>query len=196
MRTAILVSTPVEKDLKEKIEADLSPQSDFFALQDALDAVLLTPIRASLAKRSSIFKFRESFKAAWEAFSQRDNYDLIITDVERVGALLALLFKVSRVKKHHIMICHGRLIRHMEGRLIKTLRLQDQIDRFVCYGPRIAESLPSRFGISSNRIITIQHAVDHRFWRPQVVNPEKLIASAGLTRRDYPTLIEAIKIPS
>ena len=150
MRTAILLSTPVDEGLREQIRAGSSPQRDFFALADALDATLIAPDKAPSERGGHVSKLVNLFDVASAAFRQRHKYDLIISDVERVGIALALLFKLTGVRKRHIMICHGRLIYHPEGRLLQAFRLQSHIDRFVCYGPMIAGKLTTALGVPAD----------------------------------------------
>ena len=193
MKTAILVSIPVDQGLREEIRSGLSPNRDFLALGDALDATLITPARVSPAGRSQASKLLESFKTAWAAFRQRHQYDLIITDVDRVGVALALLFKLAGVRKRHILISHGNLTHHKERRFVKLFRLQRYIDRFVCYSPLVAQKLTAVHGLSPHRVLAVRHPADHRFWHPLPVTPEKLICTAGLFHRDYRTLIKAVR---
>lgn len=194
MRTAVLVSVPVDRSLKEQAQKGLSPQRDYFALADALDATLITPATRSVGRGSRLTKLTETFKIAWRAFRQRGQYDLIIADVERVGVLLALLFKLSGVKKRLILICHSRLTGHLESRLVKMFRLQTHIDRFLCYNPVVAQKLAVVHKLPARQLPTVRHASDHHFWHPLPPPPEpKLIVSAGLYLRDYDTLVEAVR---
>ena len=44
MKTAILLSTPVDATLRSKVQADTHPQTDYLSLADKLNAALITPI--------------------------------------------------------------------------------------------------------------------------------------------------------
>ena len=189
----MLVSVPVDQGLQEDIREGISPQRDFLALTDAINATLITPAQVSPEKRGKLSKLRSIWGSAWAAFRQGDNYDLIISDLDRVGLILALLFKLTGSRKRHILITHGKLTCPWDRRFLKMCRLDTHIDRFVCYGPAVAQELTDTLGIPAHKVVTIRHPADHRFWRPLGGTPERLVASAGLESRDYPTLIQAIR---
>lgn len=191
MRTAILVSTPIDTELWSKVKMGLCPKPDFLALAEPLGANLITPFQRQSFGRFS--KHLRYLQLAWAAFHMRHDYDLIISDVDRAGLLLALLFKLSRVPNQHVMICHGKVVQPWDLRLIRKFQLQSYIHRFVCYGEVVARKLRDSLSLPSEQVVTIRHAVDHHFWKPLQVPSERLIVSAGLLRRDYPTIIEAVR---
>lgn len=193
MRTAILVSQPINRELEHDAEEGLCPTPDFIALSKALKAKIISPLHSASGKKvGHIGKTLELFSVAWAGFKARNNYDLIISDLDRVGLLLAFLFKLTFTRKHHIIICHGKIANKADLRAIRWLGLQNQIDKFVCYGPNVAGRLAEGLK-SSDKVVTVRHSPDHHFWRPYNTRPERLIVSAGLFRRDYPTLIKAIE---
>lgn len=193
MRTAVLVSAPVAPDLRQRIADDQYPQQDFIALAEALDADLVVPIPASARPRGKLANVLGLLRATWAAFQQREMYDLIITDVDREGMLLALLLKLVGSKKRHILICHGKVARPFDLRLIRAFRLHSHIHRFVCYGPAVAQKLRESLRLSPGRVLVVRHAADHGFWRPLPVPTERLVVSAGMLHRDYATLVEAVR---
>lgn len=189
-RVAIVLAEAVARGLRGRIEAGEHPQQDFLALSDALGAALVTPgdSRVLVAGKAGALA-----RAAWNAFSQRHKYDVLIAAVDRVGLLLAALLKAGRAPHRLIVICHGKMARPQDLWALKALGLHTRIDRFVCYGPAMARRLSQALSLPAGRVVTVRHAVDHRFWRPQDVAPERLIVSAGMLHRDYPTLIEAVR---
>lgn len=192
MRTAILVSTPFTPDLKEQVASELHPKPDFLALAEALDATLITP--GSIPKvLGHSFKAQRIGQAALAAFQARDSYDVIISDMDRVGLGLALLFKMVDAPNRHIMICHGKLLHRQDLSLIRAFQLQRYIHRFVCYGPAVARRLKQALSLPDYRVVTVQHPADHHFWHPLPATSEQLIVSAGMLHRDYPTLIDAVR---
>src|SRR5690606_20512394 len=193
MRSAVLVTAPVSAEVQEKAARGLIPRPDYYLLAKELDARLITPF-VHESKRSGLLpKVRMIAKSAWAAFRRRDNYDVLVTDIDRVGVLLALMFKLSRARKGHVVICHGKMVHPFDRRLVRLLRLYSHVDRFVCYGPEIADQVRAAFPIDQNKVVTLRHAADHRFWRPTEVEQRAKVVSAGLFQRDYPTLIEAVR---
>ena len=192
MRTAIVVSTPVPDGIEEQIAADRSPRRDYLTLCEALDATLIYPSRKSPTDQGRLSKVLEIFKVAWTAFRLRHTYDAIVTDLERTAVVLALLFKVTGTRRHLVSICHGEITGFPLLNLVKLFRLTSHIGRFIAYSPSIGRAISSALDLRDDRVVTVRHPADHRFWRPSSANPDRLIASAGLFRRDYGTLMRAI----
>src|SRR5260370_33577354 len=48
-------------------------------------------------------------------------------------------------------------------------------------------------GISPTKLVLVPYQVDTDFWCPQPIAEERLICSAGLEFRDYPTLVAAVQ---
>jgi glycosyltransferase involved in cell wall biosynthesis len=193
MRAAILVSAPVDPNTLKKAERGLLPRQDYAVLAEELDAQLVTPVHKGEKPAGWSRKMRLLAKVAWTGFSKRHEYDVIISDVDRVGLLLALLFKVSRTRKRHLVICHGKMAHRVDKHIVKYLGLHKYMDRFVCYGPEIARQISESIPVSDSQVVTLWHAADHRFWKPLEVEPRPKVVSAGLFQRDYPTLIEAVR---
>ena len=130
---------------------------------------------------------------SWAGFTKRKDYELVISDQDLVGFFLAILFKLTGARQRHIVICHGKLAQPHVGRIMRLLRLQTHIHRFVCYGPAVAERLMTRLKIPSDQIVIVRHAADHEFWRPSFPSRDRLLVSAGMYNRDYETLVEAVR---
>ncbi|MEX2598235.1 MAG: glycosyltransferase family 4 protein [Dehalococcoidia bacterium] len=193
MRTAVLVSAPVDPTAKSKAMHGLRPRQDYDALAEELGATLITPFSGRGKRGGALGKSAALLKSAWQGFARRGQYDTIVSDVDRVGVLLAALLKITRSRKRHVVVCHGKMAHPVDRRLVRLLRLHTHMDRLICYGPEIAEQLQRALPVSPSRIITLRHAVDHRFWKPLETEARPLVVSAGLFQRDYPTLVEAIR---
>ena len=192
-RVAIVVFAPEPQGLREEIQAGDYPRRDYLDLAEALDAKLITSVICSSKNVTRLSRLLGIFTTAWAAFRQRDEYDLIVSDVDRLGMALALLFKISRARKRHIVICHGVMTHPLERIFFKLFRLNTHIDHFVCYGPCTRDRLEKLNGVTRDRITTVRHAADHRFWRDDQEAPEILITGAGKYQRDYKTLMEATR---
>ena len=192
-RIALLLSTPVLDEQKERISKGIAPRHDLLTLAERLDATLILPGKSSWGKGGAFSRVRQMVGMAWTAFRRRNEYDLIITDLDAIGAALAFFFKITRTKKRHIIICHGKLSRGMPGKLTRWLRLHHQVDAFVCYGPAVARRFVEDIKIPEQKVLRVKHPADHHFWQPTGQEPERLISSAGMTYRDYGTLVEAVR---
>lgn len=193
MRAAVLVSAPVDAEAIQRGSKGLLPRQDYVVLAKELDAALITPFTSHQKPAGWFPKLRSLVQTAWAGFAERDAYDVIVSDVDRVGVLLALMLKATRSKKRHIVICHGKMAHPLDRRVVKYLRLFTHMDRFVCYGPEIAEQVQAALPIAPSRVVTLWHAADHRFWKPLETDARPVVVSAGLFQRDYPTLIEGVR---
>jgi glycosyltransferase involved in cell wall biosynthesis len=78
--------------------------------------------------------------------------------------------------------------------LIRALRLTSMIDRFVVYCSAQRDHLVDRLGVSPGRVTLTPFMVDQHFFSEAAVpaGRQRMICSAGLERRDYPTLMAAV----
>jgi glycosyltransferase involved in cell wall biosynthesis len=193
MRLAFLLSAPYDPQIRQKVQSGEVPRQDYLLISEVLGASLIAPVAPGVKPGNRVTNFIRRSRIAWAGFRKRKQYDLVISDLENVGMILALLFKLSRSRKRHVMICHGKVSSPWSIKFMKLFGLSGHIDRFVCYGPRIAEILQRRMPSVSSKVSVVYHPADHKFWKPQDVEPERLISAAGMFYRDYPTLIEAVR---
>lgn len=194
MRTALYTNVAISDRLRLDVAEGRSPRRDFFELADALPADLLHPgshMSQARVGRSGADPL-SSFRQARFLASRSRDYDLVVSGLENVGVPLALLLKVSRRRVPHVMITHY-MDSPKKALPFRLFGLHSHIDRIVCYGQGQAHYLVHKLGVPSKKVVRVFHAVDHHFWRPLPVPVERLICSAGLEARDYPTLIEAAR---
>ncbi len=131
---------------------------------------------------------------AWLAFRERGRYDVIVTDGEHIGIPLALLLKIVRSRVGHITIGH-RLTAAKKRPMFKWLKVHSHMDRIAVHSRRQYELARDELGIPPERLALIPYQVDADFWQSSAEVPEeeeRLICSAGLEFRDYPTLVRAV----
>lgn len=128
---------------------------------------------------------------AWLAFHRRADADVIVTDGEHVGIPLAFLLAASRSRVKHITIGH-RLTSPKKQLLLRTFRAHDRIDRIAVHSRHQRESALN-LGVPAERLAFLPYQVDSQFWSPTGPAEERLIVSAGLEHRDYPTLMRAAR---
>ncbi|MGI9146815.1 MAG: glycosyltransferase family 4 protein [Chloroflexota bacterium] len=128
---------------------------------------------------------------AWLAFRERAHFDVIVTDGEHIGIPLALLLKATRSKVAHLTIGH-RLTAAKKRPFFKWLKAHSHIHCIALHS-RVQYDLAIRdLGIPAQQLALIPYQVDANFWCPQAGVEERLICSAGLEFRDYPTLVSAV----
>jgi glycosyltransferase involved in cell wall biosynthesis len=125
------------------------------------------------------------------AFRARADFDVILTDGEHIGIPLALLLKLSRSKIRHVTIGH-RIAASKKRPFFRWLKVHSHIDRIALHSRRQHELAVQQLGIGEDRLALVPYQVDAAFWQPLHVPEERLICSAGLEFRDYPTLVRAV----
>ncbi len=212
MRTAVLVSTPIKTDLPQAIALGTAPRRDYFELRDALGAELISPPPPTGFWYTLVHKLGGMAPAmAWVAWARRHDYDIILTDQEASGLILALLFKLTRTRRGHVMISHY-LTPAKKRIFYSILRAQNHIDVTVCYSSAQEKLAREKIHLTPDQVSLVLHPADSRFWRPaasrqemqsdrellrqagiSLREDEQVVCSAGLEFRDYPTLVKAIQ---
>ena len=169
-----------------------TPRKDYTALSEVLDAATLdrTAVRRSPVGRFLARTLGVAVAQAWLAFRQRHQYEAIVTDGEHIGIPLALLLKLARAKTPHITIGH-RITAVKKRPFFRWLKVHTHMARIVLHSRLQYEIAERQLGIPASHLALLPYQVDVRFWRPQPVPEERLISSAGLEFRDYPTLFKA-----
>jgi glycosyltransferase involved in cell wall biosynthesis len=182
-RYAILVSGRARR--REDVAAGREPRRDWLELADALGARLVEGGHGWRGRAAM-----SGLAAAWTAFRRRDEYDVIVSDTERSGLLLALLFKLSRTRRGHVVVAHW-LSPTKKRLILEWLGVASAIDRVVVYGSSQERFALERLHLPPAKVALVLHAADAEFWRP-LGNARSGICSAGLEQRDYRTLMEAV----
>jgi len=169
------------------------PKKDYAAIARRLGADLLD---WSAVWRNPLLRLLASLVGlavvqAWLAFRRRGDYDVLLTDGEHIGIPLALLLKLARAKTAHVTIGH-RLSTPKKRAFFRWLRVQSHLNAVVLHSRYQYDFALDQIGISPKQIALLPYQVDPDFWRPMPAVEERLIASAGLEHRDYPTLFEAV----
>jgi glycosyltransferase involved in cell wall biosynthesis len=211
-RVVVLVSTLIKPNLAEAIAAGEAPRRDYFELQDMLGCELMSPPPPAGMIYRMLRKLGGTASAmAWAAWLSRHHYDVILTDQEAAGLILALLFKLTRIRRGHVMISHY-LTPAKKQILYRLLRAQTHIDVTVCYSSAQEKLARDNLRLNRDQVSLVLHPADSRFWRPIADREEfladkemlhqagihlpehaQVVCSAGLEFRDYPTLMEAVK---
>ena len=103
MKCAIVLNTPLHPKRESGSEGN-SPRKDYFLLAELLGAEIIAPPAST--NEGKVGGFGGFVKQAWYAFKRRNEYDTVLTMSEQVGLILALLFKITRTNKTHVMISH------------------------------------------------------------------------------------------
>ncbi len=196
-RVLMLIPSTAKRGLSNAVQADTHPTMDYFALQERLGADILdyaaldagaSPALVRLARRAG----RDVALAAL-GYGRRKQYDVIFSNGENVGIPLAFFLKRHRSRPAHVVIGH-RLSPRKKRPFLKSL--QAQMDAIFVYASTQFTYAREELGIAESKLHLIPFHADRKFYRPLPPSPDaptRLICSAGLEWRDYPTLIEAVR---
>jgi glycosyltransferase involved in cell wall biosynthesis len=170
------------------------PRRDYAIVAQRLDATI-QDIRA--IDRSAVARVVRRLAGsgpalAWLAFRDRGNADVIVTDGERSGIPLALLLRLVRSRVGHVTIGH-RLTSRKKQVFLRILRAHERMDRIVVHSRHQHEYARTRLRVPTRRLALLPYQVDTEFWSPTDAAEERLVVSAGLEHRDYPTLLRAAR---
>jgi glycosyltransferase involved in cell wall biosynthesis len=123
------------------------------------------------------------------AFRRHRRYDVIISWDDRVAVIYALLLKLTRVRSRHLAMLTW-MAPPKKGMMLKLV--QKHMDRIIVWSQSHRDLLIEFFGISPAKIVLMPYLVDQHFWHP-IEMPTDGICSVGNSKRDYGTLIEAMR---
>jgi glycosyltransferase involved in cell wall biosynthesis len=201
LRILLIISAQPTETLRQDIAVGREPRRDYFELQRALAADLLTPdgVRRSRVGRLLTRVAGRGPSLAWAAFLRRRAYDVIYTDAESVGLPLALLLKYSGARRgqpRHVMLTHylSSRLKHVLFRLGAGSR----IDMLIVHSSAQRERATRMLRMPEERVARLPYFADERFWRPQPVPAAErgdapMICAVGLEFRDYATLVTAVR---
>lgn len=197
MQTLIVSSSPTPAGIEEQIKSGLHPRIDYLELARHMRADFVDSNRFQTNNAAFWFenKLRMDIRQAlWVARIVRNRgYESVLLMSERVAIPIAHLLPrpVKQVViEHHLLLPHRLLI-------VKQARIYRRWDVLV---------IPTRVGISTlrrvlepgaKRLEQVLFPIDTEFFKPgsdwQPATNADHILSLGLSKRDYPTLIQAMR---
>jgi glycosyltransferase involved in cell wall biosynthesis len=186
-RVLITVGADAESDARS------GPRRDYSVVASALSADVLDRRSVERSWTARLVRSVLGLPAAqaWLAFTSRGRYDAIITDGEHVGIPLAILLRLTRSRVRHATIGH-RLSSAKKRPFFTVLGAHRRIDRIAVHSRLQYDHAIASLGIAAEQLELMPYQVDTEFWRPLDVREERLVVSAGLEHRDYPTLFAAV----
>lgn len=196
-RVLLTVSGRVPADLDAHVAAGLRPRADYRVIAEQCDATVVDVDVALQSGPVARVLHRVAGAGpllAWYCFRNRKRFDVILSDGEQVGIPYALLCRVlGRGGARHVMIVHILSV-PKKAKLISATKIAGLIDRYVVYCSAQRDFIRERFGVPGERIELSPFMVDTRFFAPVDAPTDRraIICTAGLERRDYPTLLRAV----
>ncbi|MEM9038269.1 MAG: glycosyltransferase family 4 protein [Actinomycetota bacterium] len=199
-RVLLTVSGPIPETLDADVADRRRPRADYRVMADAMGADVVDTVEARRASGPFGRLLERSGPGpllAWYCWRHRSRYDVILTDGEQVGLPFAALCRLARRRPQHAMIVHI-VSTSPKRRVIRFGGLARAIDRWLVYSSRQAEIIRDDVGVDADRVELTTFMVDTDFFaESEVATPAEggrpVISSAGLERRDYPTLLAAVE---
>jgi glycosyltransferase involved in cell wall biosynthesis len=195
----LTVSGVVDPTVEAQVAAGTRPLPDYIAMARAFDADLLD-YREARESTGAFGRLLEkiggpNLTLAWACFKRRKHYRVIFTDGEQIGIPLATLCKaVGWTRTAHLMIVHNLAV-PKKMIFFDWLGIHSHVNTFFVYSTWQKRFIEQRWKISSDRVIRTPFMVDSAFFSLDRIHVrrKRMICSAGLEFRDYPTLMKAVQ---
>ena len=215
----LTVSGVIPPDIREQVAAGRRPRADYLEMARVFGADLLDYARA----RAACGRLGRLLEAAggpnlllaWACFRRCDQYRVIFSDGEQVGIPLAMLMKWfgrGPRRTRHLMVAHVLSV-GKKMLFFDRLGVQSHVDTFFVYSTWQKRFVERRWRVPDERAVFTPFMVDSQFFslerlhgEPQthghpkshrqagvLANEDRMICAVGLERRDYATLIEAVR---
>jgi glycosyltransferase involved in cell wall biosynthesis len=200
-RVALTVSGVVAADIHQHIASGLRPRADYLELARSFDADIIdyTTARETTGRIGRMLHWigGRNLVLAYACWKVRKEYQAIVTDGEQIGLPLAVLLKLTPGgRPRHMMIVHV-ISEPKKTLFLDWLGVQSCIDRFITYSRWQQEFIESRWKLARRRVVWTPFMVDQQFFAPGRVEANHTgrpqICAVGLERRDYATLLRAVK---
>jgi glycosyltransferase involved in cell wall biosynthesis len=193
MRTLFVVSANLPNG---PIHDPAGPLKDYVAITLRLGADVLdqSRMRRVPAARRIEQALGPAAAQAWAAAEQHERYDAVLTDGEQIGLPLALLLKRAQARVPLVTIGH-RLSTRKKLPFFRVLKVQTHVSRVILHSRCQYGFATEQLGFRPDQISLVPYQVDTNFWSrpaPLQTREERLVVSAGLEHRDYPTLFKAV----
>jgi glycosyltransferase involved in cell wall biosynthesis len=165
--------------------AEDGPRLDVVEIARALGADVLAPGAGSaLGRRARRLGY---WGLAWEG--RRAQPELVVSLAEKVGMAFAL---ADRARVPHVVVAHHLTSPRRRAFQRRTGWLE-RVDRVVVLAQAQARYLLDVVGLPEERVRFVYDKVDHRFFTPPGGPDEGYVLAVGRSRRDYATLVEAMR---
>jgi glycosyltransferase involved in cell wall biosynthesis len=176
------------------IEAGERPRPEYTLFLKRNDARLLTfdaadASRLPLVRR--VLKRNPYWGLPATALAARREFDAFLTTGDDVGLRLALLARARGARTPIFIISHGSYCGSRKLLpVMSALRGASNV-HFFPVTETLRRTWIDRFGVPASRVHNTGYATDTEFFRPVDPAPTPAIVSAGMTNRDYRTLVRA-----
>ncbi len=186
-----------DSTLPDRIAARQHPRVDYLELLRRHPARLVT-FEDAVAAASPLARLAGRLGGPYWALAALGRLEpglsLALTTGEDVGFPLALLQRITAGTLPIYITIHGSYLGSHKGAWVLRLLRGASSVHFLCLSETLRQRLIVSHGIPAGRVHNAGYGVDLAFFQPQaetVVLPRQ-VASAGMAKRDYRTLVQAV----
>lgn len=198
MKCLIQATTRTSATAQTRISSGQRPRIDELDLRDRLAADLVDfSIYESFPYRIAE-RFDRLSRMAWGqalyALNNWRDYDIVYSLGEDAGLALEFLLRLRGIHPRHIMVAHN-LLSSRKTPVVRAMRVIDRFERIIVFSSAALPGIVETYGVEPDKVLFTMDAVDDHFWKPDLeleAEPD-LILSIGRARRDYPTLLNAVR---
>lgn len=203
MRVLIIATSAKPQNAEEEILHGKRPRLEYVELGKQLKSPYLDYDSSACSYSPYLRQMEERLKLDLFWARQlakkihREGFDVALSMSERIGIPLAHF--LDRRVRHYVILHHPMSANKL--RIVKALNTFRRWDKLLPLSEAETAALQKEFKLNGERIETVHYAVDTDFYRPMEGDPagqpgdgEKFILSLGLSNRDYPTLIRALRM--
>jgi glycosyltransferase involved in cell wall biosynthesis len=187
-----------DRALTDLDSANDQRRTDFEELAATLKADILDWTTADRSVPGRFLRQRLGFGpvAAALLFLRRNRYDVFWCFSEVEGLLLALLFKIFKIRR--VLFIIGVETLSPKGLfLLRNLKVWTHFTAVLPTNTYQAQELPAVAHVPSDKVIVLPYQVDCRFFtapaRSDSGEDSRYVMAVGLDSRDYATLFEAVR---
>jgi len=195
MRVLIVATNATPSGLSDEVRVGRHQRVDYLELAQRFGTMYhdYNALRSNRLLRwvEDLSRFDIHQALAVAHLAKRGGYDAVVSLSERVGIPLALL--LDRRICHMVMFHHG--MSRYKLRLIRALKLQRRWNVIAAISRAEAKGMQVALGLDEQRVVALHTPVDIDFYKPTLpsTGQEAFVQSLGLSHRDYPTLIRAMR---
>jgi glycosyltransferase involved in cell wall biosynthesis len=184
------------EELERMAAAGERPRKDYVEVARALRAKVVDrwhmEHRASLLARALFGGGGLTAGPIVEAFARRNDYRHVCVWSDRIGLLVALVYKLTRSRRDLVLISSW-LSLGLKAFLLRRAGVHSHLSGIISYSSAQLGIARSELGLPREKLHHELQSVDDRFWRSDGPGSGNLICSVGFEHRDYPTLFKAVR---
>jgi glycosyltransferase involved in cell wall biosynthesis len=197
MKILIIATNDTPAKLRQAVAAGQHPRIDYMELASRLQTTYIDYNRVGSSRPMAWIErsFRMDFRLARQVnqIVECEGYDCVLSLSERVGLPLA---RTLNPRVRHVVIMHHPMS-SMKLRMMQLMDAKRRWDKIIAISHAEAEGLKEMLDLPDNKVTALLTPVDTDFYDPAHVSfpleEQDHIQSLGLSHRDYPTLIRAMR---